>query len=209
MGVDEFLKEGKNIKLSAMDAGRVNNDSDELAMMVDVDEDEFDEVGGPDLSDSGPTGNESSGRKSRQKASGQRRMRSEKKSRSLMANTVLVKSRSPGSEAQPVDEQQQANSEESMPARSAKTARIYSFGSLLENYDDDDDDDESRSDARLTDSEIDLDAIDDSDSDESDSDLKIKPVNTDRPAQMTNGHAVKLQSQFSASESATLVDDNF
>lgn len=171
MRVDEFLKQGKDLKVSPSSDQLVNDD---LAMMVDDDDDE-----GSEMSD-GP-GNRD-GRKSGI-AGRQKGAKGEKKNRSLVANTVTVRS----------------------GRRSAKTARIYSFGSLMENDDDDDDDDyESDEMARMSDSEIDLNAIDDTD-DES--------LNSTEMIELTAEKAPPFQANSIADQMAKIsfdkTDDDF
>lgn len=146
MRVDEFLKEGKDLQLSPSNGQLF---SEELGL-IEEDDNIANHDDGSDLSTDDQLMHEVINKKSvkngRQKTNvNERKLRMEKKERSLMANTVTVNTQRSGQ-------------------RSSKTARIYSFGSLLEN--DDDDDGELKSDlAKMTDSEIDLDAIEDTDDD--------------------------------------------
>lgn len=166
MRVDEFLKEGKDIKIT-----NGNTNGNNLAVIEDEDVDiPSDDGEGSDISDAmapnidvtstiKPQGRQKpmvTAQAVNQKQSlNERKLAAEKKERSLLANTVTVaKQREP---------------------RSSKTARIYSYGSLLADDDEDEDeggpmpegdDDEdielSKSEeiAKMSDSEIDLDAID-------------------------------------------------
>ncbi|KAH7636607.1 clusterin associated protein 1 [Dermatophagoides farinae] len=170
--IDDFLKTNKDMRINSWNQQNIGTDersADELAAIVDVDEDAMGRVSdGSDFSDRDineipKNDNHKSRRNGRQKANKLSRT-NDKKDRLLMANTVVKSQRSPVSISND-------NTLDTSNNRSAKTARIFSYGSLLENDDDDDDDDDddserSETNAKMSDSEIDLDAIDSEDDDE-------------------------------------------
>ncbi|KAJ6220174.1 hypothetical protein RDWZM_005986 [Blomia tropicalis] len=197
MRIDEFLKEGKNSK-----------NGDESMLEDDDVEIPSDDGEGSDISDAmardggtmkynqKPSMMAQLGTKlqvSPTKPTNDRKGVTQKRERSLLANTVLVKSRE---------------------QRSSKTARIYTYGSMLGDGDDDDghneiddeDEDLIKSEAKMSDSEIDLGAIDsDMDSDNGSAILYLSddfaPSARPRPSNVPNN--AKLMSKFEKG------DDNF
>ena len=165
--IDDFLKTNKDMRITSWNQQNSSDErSDELAAIVDVDEDR---ISGSDLSDKDineipKKDNETIRRNGRQKIKSNHT--NDKKERLLMANTVVKSQRSPVNLTNNTTLDTTSNN--NVANRSAKTARIFSYGSLLENDDDEDDDDDddsehSETNAKMSDSEIDLDAIDSDD----------------------------------------------
>src|SRR5690606_9726485 len=100
-----------------------------------------------------------------------------------IANTVTIKS-----------QRASGKSNDGQLRRSAKTAKIYSFGSLNEDTDDDDESDDD--DGKMTgdESEIDLDAIEDDDSE----DESIKSTDLKVPSRSGNSTKQLLAAKMSA-----------
>lgn len=236
MRADEFLKEGKDIKVNGgdefvpledeevdipSDDGEGSDISDAMARDLELDK------GRPNkpLGSIGPQTTTSNTKKLGLMGNGKLGLGVPgKKDRSLLAGTTTVL----------VNNKRQP--------RSSKTARIYSYGSLLadddddeddipEGGDDDEDDVESESQlskseeiAKMTDSEIDLDAIEDSDEDEDSENINlsddfaprmaaaggrskavVKANNVNNNNNPSIPNAAKLTSKFSFDKS----DDNF
>lgn len=169
--IDEFLKSNKDMKLYPWNTGeeRATN-GDDLAMFVDVDEDASGRVSGSDFSDKDineiPRSNDS--RRERRKSTN--KSRTDKNNRLLLANTVTVKSL-----RSPINNHVEKAADSTMK-KSLKSGKIFSYGSLVENDDDDDEDDDSKSEnnLKMSDSEIDLDAIEDSDDSINSTELNFK-----------------------------------
>ncbi|OTF76512.1 clusterin-associated protein 1-like protein, partial [Euroglyphus maynei] len=135
--IDDFLKTNKDVRVNSWNQQNSSEErSDELAAIVDVDEDAMGRISGSDFSDKDineiPRKDNESRRNGRKKAVSSRT--NDKKERLLMANTVVKSQRSPVNLT--------ADTSDTSNNRSAKTARIFSYGSLLENDDDDDDDED-------------------------------------------------------------------
>lgn len=169
--IDDFLKNNKDMKLYPWNGGdeRATN-GDDLAMFVDVDEDASGRISGSDFSDKDineiPRSNDS--RRERRKSTNKSRV--DKNSRLLLANTVTVKSL-----RSPINNHVEKVADSTMK-KSMKSGKIFSYGSLVENDDDEDDDSKSETNLKMSDSEIDLDAIEDSDDDSINStELNLKP----------------------------------
>nr|XP_027205688.1 clusterin-associated protein 1 homolog [Dermatophagoides pteronyssinus] len=184
--IDDFLKTNKDMRITSWNQQNSSDErSDELAAIVDVDEDR---ISGSDLSDKDineipKKDNETIRRNGRQK--NKLNHTNDKKERLLMANTVVKSQRSPVNLTNNTTLDTTSNN--NVANRSAKTARIFSYGSLLENDDDDDEDDDddsehSETNAKMSDSEIDLDAIDSDDDDDSINSTEVeftKPKNVE------------------------------